>query len=69
VTLEIPKLPQLQGIVDASPCGDQTYLVTAFKRPFSAGGFDNRFRKWCDQARIGALLGPWTEVGRGDAIG
>ena len=52
VTLEIPILPQLQEIIDSSPCGDLTYLVTTFKKPFSAGGFGNRFRKWCDQAGL-----------------
>ena len=53
VTLEIPILPELQRIIDATtPLGRDTYLVTAFGRPFSADGFGNRFRKWCDEAGL-----------------
>ena len=52
VTLQIPILPQLQDIIDASPCGDLTFLVTAFNKPFTASGFGNRFRKWCDEAGL-----------------
>jgi integrase len=32
------------------PLGKDTYLVTEFGKPFSADGFGNRFRKWCDEA-------------------
>jgi len=52
VTLEIPIVPELQGIIDASPCGDLTFLVTEFGKPFTSNGFGNRMRKWCDDAGL-----------------
>jgi integrase len=53
VSLEIPILPELQRIIDATtPLGKDTYLVTEFGRPFTADGFGNRFRKWCDEAKL-----------------
>lgn len=29
-----------------------TYLVTAFGRPFTANGFGNKFRDWCNEAGL-----------------
>jgi integrase len=53
ISLEIPILAELQRIIDATtPLGKDTYLVTAFGRPFSVKGFGNRFRKWCDEAGL-----------------
>jgi integrase len=52
VTLSIPVLPWLQAAIDAGPCGDLTYLVTEFRRPFTSNGFGNKFRDWCDQAGL-----------------
>ena len=53
VKLEIPILLELQRIIEATtPLGKETYLVTEFGRPFSTGGFGNRFRKWCDEAGL-----------------
>lgn len=52
VGLEIPIIPELQRIIDATKTGDLTYLVTAFNRPFTSNGFGNRFRKWCDEAEL-----------------
>ena len=48
--LTLPILPALQRIIKASPCGDMTFLVNDLKRPFTAAGFGNKFREWCDQA-------------------
>jgi integrase len=50
--LTLPILPVLQEIIDASPCGDLTFLVNEFGRPFTDGGFGNKFRDWCDQANL-----------------
>ena len=50
--MEIPIIPELQQILDESPTGDLTFLVTAFNRPFTSNGFGNRFRKWCDDAGL-----------------
>lgn len=52
VRLEIPIVPELQRIIDASPTGELTFLTKTFNRPFTSNGFGNRFRKWCDQAGL-----------------
>lgn len=49
---ELPILPQLRAILDATPQGTSSYIVTEFGKPFSAAGFGNRFRKWCDDAGL-----------------
>jgi integrase len=50
--LVLPVLPELQRVIDASPCGDLTFLVSDLKKPFTDGGFGNKFREWCDQAGL-----------------
>jgi len=45
--LTLPILPVLQRVIDASPCGDLTFLVNDFKRPFTDAGFGNKMRQWC----------------------
>lgn len=52
VTLQIPVLPVLQDIIDRSPTGDLTFLVTEFGRPFTANGFGNKMREWCNEAGL-----------------
>lgn len=52
VRMEIPIIPELQCVIDQTPTGDLTFLVTAFNRPFTSNGFGNRFRKWCDDAGL-----------------
>ncbi len=52
VTLELPIHPELQKTIDATACGDLTYLVTEFNKPFTAAGFGNWFRKQCDAAGL-----------------
>lgn len=52
IKLTLPILPVLQRIINASPCGDLTFLVNHFNRPFTDAGFGNRFRDWCDQAHL-----------------
>lgn len=52
VTVEIPLIAELRTIIDRSPTGDLTFLVTEFGRPFTSNGFGNRFRKWCDEAGL-----------------
>jgi integrase len=52
VTLELPIVPALQHILDVSPTGDVTFLVTEHGKPFSGNGFGNRFRAWCDEAGL-----------------
>jgi integrase len=52
ISLSIPIIPVLQAIIEGSPCGDLTFLVTEFRRPFTAAGFGNKFRDWCNQAGL-----------------
>ena len=50
ITLQLPVLPALQAIIDASPVGDMTFLLTAQGRPFTANGFGGWFRERCNEA-------------------
>jgi integrase len=50
--LTLPMLPALKSIIDASPCGDLTFLVNDWNRPFTEAGFGNKFRDWCNQAGL-----------------
>lgn len=52
ITLSIPVLPELKKIIDATPSGNMTYLVTAFGKPFTANGFGNWFRDRCNEAGL-----------------
>lgn len=49
---EKPWLPCLAEIVAATQCGDLTFLVTQYGKPFTAAGFGNWFRVQCDQAGL-----------------
>jgi integrase len=50
--LVLPILPVLQKIIDASPCGDMTYLVNELGRSFTDAGFGNWFRDRCVEADV-----------------
>ncbi len=52
VTLSIPVRPELKAIVEATPSGNLTFLVTAFNKPFTANGFGNWFRDRCNEAGL-----------------
>lgn len=52
ITLDIPILPVLQEVIDASPIGDLTFIINEYGRPFTAASFGNRMRKWCDAAGL-----------------
>jgi hypothetical protein len=45
-------LPSKKQYVGPAPSGALTFLLTEFGCPFSANGFSNRFRKWCDEAGL-----------------
>ncbi len=45
--------PKLKVVLDALPDdGRQTFLVTSFGRPYTANGFGNAMRAWCDEAGL-----------------
>ena len=52
VPVEIPVLPDLQEIIDATPNNHLTFLVTSAGKPFTPAGFGNLFRDWCNQAGL-----------------
>jgi integrase len=52
VRLVLPVLPALQQIIDASSCGEMTYLVNDLGRAFTDAGFGNWFRDRCVEARV-----------------
>lgn len=52
ITLQLPILPELQRVIDASPTGDLTFLVTEFGKPFTHGGFGNWFGDRCREAGL-----------------
>jgi integrase len=52
VTLSLPIIDELARIIAATPTGHLAFIVTEFGKPFSANGFGNKFRDWCDQAGL-----------------
>ncbi|MGX9145862.1 tyrosine-type recombinase/integrase [Mesorhizobium sp. 128a] len=52
VVVEIPILAALQATIDASPCGEMTFLVSEWKAPFTVNSLGNKMRDWCDQAGL-----------------
>ncbi len=52
IRLELPIIPALRKVLDASPTGDLTFLVTTYRKAFTNNGFGNRFREWCDAAGL-----------------
>lgn len=49
---EKPILLELAAVINASPCGDLTFLVTDYGRPFTSAGFGNWFRDRCNEASL-----------------
>lgn len=49
---ELPILPELAAVLEATPSGHLAYLVTEFGKPFTANGFGNWFRKRCNEAGL-----------------
>ena len=49
---EIPILPELRSVLDATRSGHLTYLTTAFGKPYTPAGFGNWFRRRCDEAGL-----------------
>jgi integrase len=53
VTLTLPMSDALVAALAATPHGDETFLVTAYGRPFaSTAAFGNKFRDWCREAGL-----------------
>lgn len=50
--LAIPIRPELAAIIDATPSGNLTFLVTRDGTPFTPASFGNLFRRWCNEAGL-----------------
>ena len=50
--LAIPLHPDLATIIEATPSGHLTYLVTTYEQPFTADRFGAWFRMRCDEAGL-----------------
>jgi len=50
--LVIPLHPELAKVLEETPSGNLTFLVTAAGKPFSAAGFTNWFREMCNEASL-----------------
>jgi integrase len=52
IELFIPIAPELRAVIDATPSGHLTFIVTSHGRPFTAGRFGSWFRARCDEAGL-----------------
>ena len=52
IEIDIPLHKDLAAIIGATPSGHMNFLTTEYGKPFSANGFGNKFREWCDQAGL-----------------
>ena len=50
--MDIPLHPDLAAIIEATPSGHLTFLITQYGKPFTASGFGNKFKDWCRQADL-----------------
>jgi integrase len=51
--INVPLTAETKAIIKATPVtGADTYLVTEQGKPFTANGFGNKVRQWCDQAGL-----------------
>ena len=52
VFVEIPITVELQEAIKSCPSGHMTFLINAFGKPYTANGFGNKFRQWCNEAGL-----------------
>jgi integrase len=53
VPFEIPLLPDLLAELQLQPKTEQlAFLTTEHGKPFTAAGFGNKFRQWCNEANL-----------------
>lgn len=50
--LSIPVHPELAALLAMTPRTNMPFLLTQFGKPFTANGFGNRMRKWCNEAEL-----------------
>jgi integrase len=47
---DIPIGPDLAAALATAPTGNLTFLTTSWGKPYTAAGFGNHFREWCNKA-------------------
>ena len=52
VEIDIPLHPKLGATIAATRSEHLTFLVTEYAKPYTAAGFGNAMRNWCDQANL-----------------
>jgi integrase/recombinase XerD len=52
IQIDIQLYQDLAAIIEATPSKHMTFLATEYGKPYSANGFGNKFREWCDQAGL-----------------
>jgi integrase len=52
VHVDLPLPNALSEIIRATPTGHLAFLVTAYGKPYTFGGFGNKMRQWCDEAGL-----------------
>ncbi len=51
--INVPLTAETRAILAATPItGTETYLLNSFGKSFTANGFGNKMREWCDQAGL-----------------
>ena len=50
--VSVPITPELQTVLDATPCQHLTFLTTLAGKPYHRSSFNKEFRKWCDAAEL-----------------
>jgi integrase len=50
--VDVPVIPKLRAVIDATPSNHLTFLTTKTGRPYRPNEFSVAFRKWCDEARL-----------------
>jgi integrase len=51
-SLELPVHAKLAASLAVARRDNLTFLVTEYNKPFTAAGFGNKFREWCDEAGL-----------------
>jgi integrase/recombinase XerD len=52
VAVELSISAELSTVLNAGAIGDLTFLVTDYRKRFSAAGFGQWFRQWCNEAGL-----------------
>ena len=69
VKIDIPVEQALSEAISACTSHHMTFLVTAQNKPFTAEGFGNKFRQWCNEAGLTRCSSRWASKEYGLATG